>query len=388
MLQQFLEKSSQEWQKMKPGLERIQTACDTLGNPEKKIKTIHIAGTNGKGSVAAMLQSILSEAGLRVGLFTSPHLVKVNERFRIGDQEISDEELEVFLEKAQDLELSFFELCTLIAFLYFEEQKVDLAILETGLGGRLDATNVVTPIISIITEIGLDHTTILGSDIASIAREKAGIIKEGVPVVCGTQNPDARKMIEKVARKKNAPFYLVEDEWKGALALEGSHQIRNSGIVLKAIQVLNLQIQKSSIQKGFAHVRWPGRMEWISKDPPILLDGAHNLDGMRALVESLKVLESLKKWRILFSAASDKQINEMLSCLQEIASEIVICKMKNSRSMDPENFPLFKSSSDPLQAFHQMKESLGENTGILITGSLYFIGEMKSHLPELNPTTQ
>ncbi len=410
LLSQFLEKSAQEWQRMKPGLERIQAACEALGNPEKKIRIIHIAGTNGKGSVAAMLQSILSEAGLKVGLFTSPHLLRVNERFRIGNEEISDGELEKYLNQivgAMHLQLSFFEFCTLMAFLYFAEQKVDVAILETGLGGRLDATNVGIPLISVITEIGLDHTEILGTDITSIAREKAGIIKTGIPVVCGASHPEARRVIEEVASSVGANLVFAQGDHKDRpynftykLNLVGFHQIQNAKIVLKTIEVLNSlrifsNISEEAVEAGFANVRWPGRMEWVSRDPPILLDGAHNVDGMRALVESLKILESPKKWRILFSAVSDKQVNEMISCLQEIASEIVICKMKNLRSIDPEKIlapvgaihelPL-RVANDSAQAFHQIKKSLRVDEGILITGSLYFIGELKGVLNEANPT--
>lgn len=473
-LEKFSESSSTEWQKMKPGLERIQEACDLFKHPESKFKSIHIAGTNGKGSVAAILQSILSESGLKVGLFTSPHLMKLNERFRVGNQEILDEELEKYLEiisrkhplsvdtplrgatsleervrersdfRVSDLpslpsltnegkELSFFEICTLIAFLFFAEQKVDVAILETGLGGRFDATNVVKPIISVITEIGMDHTEILGSDIASIAREKAGIIKEGVPVVCGASHPEARRVIEEVAKEKNAPIFFVGAPPRGRpqirvgtethpynfpyeLNLPGDHQIHNAKIVLKVIEVWNetvgapigAPVLEESVQLGFQNVRWPGRLEWISKDPPILLDGAHNVDGMKALVVYLSrgdaCLAHPIKWKVLFSAASDKQVKEMLSCLQEIADEIILCKMKNSRSMDPEKVmdsvgaPLgapnvrvrqaapLRISNDSAQAFREIKKSLREGEGILITGSLYFIGEMKTLMTKLNPT--
>ena len=200
-------------------------ACTRLGHPEKKFPSLHIAGTNGKGSTAAMLHSILSKAGYRVGLFTSPHLVRINERFRVGEDEISDGELEGILKgifeagcfKREDtlssaLELSFFELCTLIAFLYFSKRKVDIAIIEVGLGGRLDATNVITPLVSVITEISLDHTEILGPDLPSIAREKAGIIKTGIPVVCGATAEEAKAVINEVSTEKRAEVVWVGSE--------------------------------------------------------------------------------------------------------------------------------------------------------------------------------
>jgi len=392
----------------------------------------------------------LSEAGYRVGLFTSPHLVRANERFRIGNREISDEELESILgviaspsgvlrigstwqspEPHDDMlleSLTFFELCTLIAFLYFAENKVDFAIFEVGLGGRLDATNVITPLLSVITEIGLDHTEILGPDISSIAREKAGIIKERIPIVCGASHPEARRVIEEVAKKKGSELSLIEVRSNGwrrdrphspasrpeafrldatrlmkFVKLPGLHQIHNAQIVLKVIEVLNgivgalRPLHEEVIKKGFANVCWPGRMEWISKNPPILLDGAHNVEGVRALVGYLKLHphpqpsplegegvqrmgEGVIYWKVLFSAASDKNVGEMLKLLQEIASEIILCKMKHSRSVDPKNFSSYKSAHNSWEAFHQIKNSLRENEGLLVTGSLYLVGEIKREL--------
>jgi len=396
-LDAFLKSAAQEWQKMTPGLERIQAACGALGHPERLLPSVHVAGTNGKGSVCAMLQAILGEAGCKAGLFTSPHLLRVNERFRVGEIEISDAELEDLLDSLEAAgvlpRLSFFEACTLIAFLYFFAQRADVAILETGLGGRLDATNVVEPLVSVITEIGMDHAEILGPDIASIAREKVGILKEGVPAVCGARHPEARRVIEACAREKQVPLHWVEEggEFPYALALEGEHQVWNARIVLKTLEVLASNpafapISEEAIRLGFAKTRWPGRLEWISRDPPILLDGAHNPEGMRALANYLKRGEPLR-WKALFSAASDKKVREMLSILGEVAADIVVCRMEHSRSINPSDFPAYSSAADAWQAFQAQKKSLREGEGILITGSLYFIAQFLREFRGIHPTS-
>ncbi len=373
---------------MKPGLGRIQEACIELGHPENKFSSIHVAGTNGKGSVCAMLQSVLSESGLKVGLFTSPHLVKVNERFKIGDREISDADLEKYLQKIGDKNaLSFFEKCSLIAFLYFADQKVDFAILETGLGGRLDATNVVRPLVSVITEIDLDHTETLGNSLASIAEEKAGIIKESVPVICAASHEEAKQVIEKVAQEKNAPFFNVQREQKSSfpyvLNLQGEHQIQNAKIVLAVLSNFFPGIDSATIQNGFTKTSWPGRLHWFSREPAILLDGAHNVAAMLALVKYLK--KSQLKWKVLFSAASDKKVGEMLKILQEASSEIILCRMKNSRSIDPVEIQkkfaselhckLLAAENTEIE-FKKQKALLQKGEGLLMTGSLYFIAEL------------
>jgi dihydrofolate synthase / folylpolyglutamate synthase len=396
LLEEFKDSVPHEWRLMKPGLERISLACERLGHPERLFPSLHIAGTNGKGSVAAMLHSILSEAGLKVGLFTSPHLVRVNERFRVGNEEISDGELEGFLGEIVgarfprpgqgDPAPTFFELCTLIAFLYFAESQVDLAILETGLGGRLDATNVVIPLISVITEISLDHTEILGPDLSSIAREKAGIVKCGVPVVCGATAEEARRVIEKTASERGAPLFWA-DQFPSLkdlkIALHGSHQTHNAAIALKTLEVLErsagaihkspLRIPESAIREGLARVRWPGRVEWVRREPPVLLDGAHNPAGIRALVDYLKGPEAKGlKWTALFSAAKDKAVDEMLRILGEGTDEIIVCRMGNSRSISAE-----RSAVD---VFSEKIRDLKSGEGLVVTGSLYLVGEIKALL--------
>jgi len=456
LLSDFLQSSKTEWQKKKPGLERISNACAALGNPQNKTPSIHIAGTNGKGSTAAMLQSILTEVGYKVGLFTSPHLVRINERFRIGRKEITDQELEEVLSlietkipsspplvKGGGGDFSFFELCTLIAFLYFEKQKVDLAIIEVGLGGRLDSTNIITPLISVITEIGLDHTEVLGETIAEIAREKAGIIKPNVPVVCGASDPKAIQVIQEAAAQNKSKIFMVGANnylhLQGSLNLLGKYQQQNAELALQVIEVLKglqktppfskgrlggileiplypplqkgeqIKISEEAIPKGLANVSWPGRFEIIQKNPPIILDGAHNPQGVRALVESIKFFtpslveeggrgrsEDLSSsqpspyqrrggyvWKILFSAASDKNVGEMLKTLSQISSEIILCEMENSRSIRPSQiqtqFPELplKKGGKVKEVFLGLKKGLRANEGLLVTGSLYLIGEVK-----------
>jgi dihydrofolate synthase/folylpolyglutamate synthase len=422
-----------EWRGMELGLERITQACEKLGHPERQFPSIHIAGTNGKGSVAAMLHSILSHAGYKVGLFTSPHLVRLNERFRVGDEEITDEELEEILEElsrrgifrfAQNdtspltphpSPLTFFELCTLTAFLHFAKKKVDLAVIEVGLGGRLDATNVITPLVSVITEISLDHTEILGPDLESIAKEKAGIIKEGVPVVCGATDEKIKLVIQEIAEEKKAPVVFSLPPGGGGLgrggtlifncgsfkdlqaSLPGNHQIHNATIALMTLNILGKKIEEAAIRQGLKDVRWPGRLEWLSQNPPILLDGAHNPAGIRVVVEYLKRQE-IKKWKVLFSAARDKAVGEMLQELQSIASEIIICRMESSRSVDPKNVganlvfaqppekgdyknrPYIRIGGTALETFQSMVKDLKPGEGLLVTGSLYLIGEIKKEL--------
>ncbi len=422
LLNEFQKLAQSEWQQMKPGLERMQTACKALGHPEQKFPSIHIAGTNGKGSVAAMLHSVFSKAGYKVGLFTSPHLMRINERFRIGDQEITDEELKKILKNISEFkQLTFFETCTLIAFTYFAQKKVDLAILEVGLGGRLDATNVVTPLVSVITEISLDHTQILGNTMEAIAKEKAGIIKPHIPVVCGATDLSAKKVIEDVGALLAAPLHFVDSDQGAAssaptfpyeLGLEGEYQKQNAKIVLKTLQALHekvgatgrspLQVDEQAIRDGLKKVRWPGRMEWLSHNPPILLDGAHNPAGIQALVSSLQILSNpslilplssrggregfgySKKWKILFSAAQDKNVEEMLKILKPIASEIVICRMESSRSVDPlsllrkqEPSGVSVSNHDSFTTFQILSQNLKPDEGLLVTGSLYLVGEIK-----------
>jgi len=395
LLKQFQDFSPSEWKGMKAGLKRISEACEAFGHPEKRFPSIHIAGTNGKGSVAAMLHSILSEAGMKVGLFTSPHLVRVNERFRVGREEMTDGELQETLETITDKYpfpsqgLTFFELCTLVAFLSFAEKKVDIAVLETGLGGRLDATNVVQPSVSVITEISLDHTEILGDDLPSIAREKAGIVKPMVPLVCGTTDEEARKVIAKTAEEKGAPIFWPERDLKDLdVGLPGEHQRRNAAIALKTLEVLKntdafrpwrTRLSESAIRDGLARVRWPGRLEWLSRNPPVVLDGAHNPAGVKALADYLQEKKNVK-WKVLFSSAKDKDVPGMLKILRTVSGDITVCPIASERSIDPKIFSADTSlhtAEAAVKAYQRILDGLKPGEGLVVTGSLYLVGEIK-----------
>src|SRR3989344_7371723 len=251
------------------GLERIESLLKRLGNPEKKLKCIHVAGTNGKGSVCAMLHSILADVGYKVGLYTSPHLKKFNERIRINNKLISDNDIVKYylMVKKYVTSQSFFEITTAMAFLYFADKKVDFAVLEVGLGGRLDATNVVVPLISVITNIGLEHTQFLGKTIKKIAYEKAGIIKNQVPVVTAAEGI-ALAAIKKISNEKNSKLYIVNKKNANCrIGLKGEFQKLNAAMAIKSIEALKndygVKIKKSSVKKGLLNANWSGRFQFI-----------------------------------------------------------------------------------------------------------------------------
>ncbi|HZL78804.1 MAG TPA: folylpolyglutamate synthase/dihydrofolate synthase family protein, partial [Candidatus Limnocylindrales bacterium] len=285
------------------GLENTFKLAALAGDPQDKLRFIHVAGTNGKGSTCAMLESIYRAAGLRVGLFTSPHLVSFRERIQVNRQLISEAEVirlvEALRAANKENDAALFEFATVMALKFFAEQKCDLVIWETGLGGRLDATNIVTPLVSVITNIGFDHQQWLGDTLARIAAEKAGIIKPGMPVITATAAPEALAVIEKIAHEKNVPLKLVTvddvQSWlTGTLAppLLGEHQKLNAALALATVEMLQRQISVSAekICAGLAAVDWPGRLQLVTRTggQKILLDGAHNADGAKALRAALE----------------------------------------------------------------------------------------------------
>ncbi|HEY5599653.1 MAG TPA: folylpolyglutamate synthase/dihydrofolate synthase family protein, partial [Candidatus Manganitrophaceae bacterium] len=319
-----------QWHGIQPGLERMEEILSLLGRPEKGFPSVHVAGTNGKGSTAAMIASALRRGGYRIGLYTSPHLIDFSERIRVDDIPIPQEEivrLTEFLRRRIEGEaphltetITFFEFTTALAFLYFAEAKVDLAVVEVGLGGRFDATNLLTPLVSVITNIDLDHEQYLGPTIVRIAEEKAGVIKERVPVVTGAAQPEVLSLFERIARSKEAPLIRLGEEIKvsGDLParfvyrgdqerivhcpLLGRHQIRNAALAVAALEQLRLkgiQLSEKDLLDGIADVRWEGRLEMIRKNPLIFLDGAHNPAGAETLGDFLKEIDperSGKHW--------------------------------------------------------------------------------------------
>ena len=393
-------------------LHRVEQALSLFGHPERRYPAFHIAGTNGKGSTAAMLQRILSAQGYRAALYTSPHIASFTERIRIGDREISPEQVVELAELVRDrsaiagIGLTFFEFVTVVAFLYFAWSGVDVAVVEVGLGGRLDATNVLLPEVAVITTVSMDHEAYLGSDVLSIAREKGGIIKEGVPVVGGAFLPQVENVLREIAAAKRAtPFFLGRDfsvdlkdsdrfdysglEWKLAdlsLALRGRYQRGNAAIALGALEVARVAfpVSETAIREGLETVIWPGRLEVISNHPTVILDGAHNGEGFRALVSEIRHFQGEKKVRLLFASMGDKDWPFMLKELSGVASEVVLTRVAMERCADPhrvaETLPQempVRIIEKPVEAAEYLFGSAVMSETILVAGSLYLLGEVR-----------
>jgi len=362
-------------------LKNIKILLKKLNNPEKDLKVIHIAGTNGKGSVCAMLSSILKEANYKVGMYTSPHLKDFRERFLINNKKVSKQEITRQFEKIKPhiTDQTFFEVVTAMAFLYFKEKKVDYLICEVGLGGRLDATNVVNPIISVITNIGLEHQEYLGETIEEIAYEKAGIIKEKIPAITGTKGV-ALKVIKKVAKEKQAILHHDGRPIKALLKLRGEFQLKNASLALETIKLLNkyhnLKIDKNAIKRGFLNTIWHGRLEFLSEN--VLVDCAHNLDAIKALKKELKQIKN-KNIYLIIGILKDKDHKKILKELTPLAKRTIITRPNIPRAQDPKI--LAKQVKDPIiiedtkKALDQAKKMAKKDDLILITGSIYVVGE-------------
>lgn len=408
-----------------PGLERIQALCDKLGNPERKLSVIHVAGTNGKGSAVAMLSAILQEAGYRVGTYTSPHLERYNERFLINGQEISDEAFaeEITLMKKLCGELAaegkavptLFEIVTGAAFHYFAEQKVDILVLEVGLGGKYDATNIVpTPLLSLIMSVSIDHTDFLGNSIEEIALEKAGIIKKNCPVVLYSQDEIVYNIMKDMAEENSATLYCPEEaeisissqtlegtvfsvktsafSWKDLnLPLLGSYQIPNCITVLEACSVLRergLSLPESAIRNGLKKARWAGRMEICGKEPLVLLDGAHNTDGILQLANSVNAYFNETKVTLILGVLGDKEYHKMAEVILPHADAVILTEPHSERKLDV--FSLARSISEHNGTIYTEKEieaafekalSITPKDGIILCcGSLYMIGAMRTYI--------
>ncbi|MBR5314398.1 MAG: bifunctional folylpolyglutamate synthase/dihydrofolate synthase, partial [Clostridia bacterium] len=351
------------WKGSRPGLERTRQLLEMMGNPQDKLRYVHVAGTNGKGSVCSMLSSVLCEAGYKTGLYTSPYVRWFNERMAINGQMISNEELsevteyvKQFADKMEDLPTEF-ELITAIGFEYFARNKCDIVVLETGMGGRLDSTNIIsTNVLSVITGIALDHTAFLGNTLAEIAVEKAGIIKKDRPVVFGGKSVEAYDAIAKVASEKGSDLLwasenelmnvshsingIVADteEYKSLrVSLVGDYQPSNIATALKCIKVLKengFNITEEALRGGLMKVYWPARFEIINKDPLMIYDGAHNPEGLRACIDSIKRLFNGQKVNVLSGVMKDKDVGEMLPVIAEVANEAFTVIPDNPRSMD------------------------------------------------------
>jgi len=392
--------SRPEW-KFKLGLNNIRSLLKKLGNPEKDLKCIHVAGSNGKGSVCAFLLSILKEAGYSVGMYTSPHLKKFNERIRINDKLISNKDIAKYYLKVKRgvTNQSFFEITTAMAYLYFKDKKVDFVVLETGLGGRLDATNVIIPLISVITNVSKEHTRFLGKTIGKIAFEKAGIIKNRIPVITAAKNT-ALRVIEKVANKNNSTLYRVNERFISKnydrknnvwsfdfsnyvglkLGLSGKFQLINAAVAITALDVLDInkkiKINENIIKKGLLNAKWPARLEFIKKN--IILDSAHNPDGFKILCDELKSL-NYKKLILVLGFSKDKDIKAISRIIKKHNSKIILTEADNERALPAlkakKYFPNGIIVKNPFDALKMAKKLAKKNDLIVIAGSIYLVGD-------------
>jgi dihydrofolate synthase/folylpolyglutamate synthase len=396
-------------------LDRMRQALDLFNHPENQFPSLHIAGTNGKGSTAALLHNILQQAGYRTALYTSPHLESFTERIRIGHEEIAQAEVVSFADEIwqrtaeANVPLTFFEFITVMAFIYFARNRVDVAVVEVGLGGRLDATNVVSPLVSVITTIAKDHEAYLGPDELSIAREKGGIIKPRIPVICGKVSEPVTEVLQEIARLRESPAYFlgtsfsfllknerlfdyigIKQNLSGlALALRGRHQLANASLALAALELVNehFPVPQAALRYGLETVRWPGRLEVISERPLVILDGAHNPEGVRALADALIELRQGRKIKLLFATMADKEWQLMLEMLAKLADEMIFTRVSMERSADPEllakNIPVPIPSrviQDSQTALAALLDRAQPDDILVVAGSLYLLGEVRPRL--------
>jgi len=384
------------------GLENTFQLAALAGQPQAKLRFIHVAGTNGKGSTCAMLESIYRAAGLRVGLFTSPHLVSFRERIQVNRQLISENEVVHLVAQIQPLLVhfpadhhpTFFEVVTVMALKFFAEKKCDLVIWETGLGGRLDATNIVTPLASVITNIAFDHQQWLGETLEKIAAEKAGIIKPGMPVLTAADAPEALRVIEQVAREKAAPLTHVFAPHASCLmphaSLLGEHQKLNAALAIATVEILQKQVPVTTehIRAGLAGVNWPGRLQLIEKPggQKILLDGAHNVAGAEALRATLAKHFADVRPVLIFGALADKNWLGICRVLAPLAEQIFTVPVASDRTADAHELAEAFSSAHPAAKVLAVKDlpaainASKDEPFVVITGSLYLVGEALERL--------
>lgn len=405
------------------GTKRVEKILDILGNPHKDLKCIHIAGTNGKGSITSMITSILIESGYRVGMYTSPYIEDFEERIQINRENISKDDLAYYttivseaIEKVVSMGWGYpteFETITCIMFLYYSKKQIDYAVIEVGLGGKSDSTNVIKPLVSIITSISYDHVSILGNTIEEIASEKAGIIKENVPVILYPQQQGAYKVIEKTCKEKgskliqidenliyhipnedfNKSYQLLQiktnkDEYKVQLSLLGSHQRMNCAVAIYTIEELmdrGIKITKEDILRGLSNVKWPGRLEMLKSNPLVVLDGAHNLDGITKLKESVEHYFRYKKLVLIIGILSDKDVEKMIEIITPMADKIIAVTPNSYRGKTAQELiKIIEKHNKNCKALDEYKEAYikaldycDNEDMILICGSLYMIGDMR-----------
>ncbi len=405
-----------------PGLVRIRALLSAMGDPQLSVHCIHVAGTNGKGSVCAMLDSILRAAGYRVGLFTSPYIVRFGERIRADGEEISDGELAEITAYVKDFaermdeQPTEFELVTAIGFEFFRRRGVKYVVLETGLGGRFDPTNVIEdPVLSIITDIDFDHTEQLGNTLQAIAAEKAGIIKEGRPCLFGGKDSSACRTVRSIAAMRHAPFHTVdrtiyrvtEQTLDGTsfdfqhyiglkLPLLGSYQPFNAAIVLTALTIIEqngLTGTEEALRRGLDAVRWPARFELVRRDPIVICDGGHNPQGVGAVVQSVEMYFPEQKVNILMGVMQDKSYDEMIERLKPITARAYTVKPDNPRALSAEQLAKdFCEHNMPATAYASVAEAMREaiadarreGTPLICLGSLYLYKEVIETLSHID----
>ena len=403
------------------GMERIEALLKELGNPEQKVRTIHVTGTNGKGSVTSMITNILLVSGLKVGKFTSPHLVRYNERIEVDGKEISDEDfalvvtavrraVESVMAKGTDQPTQF-EVLTAAAFLHFALQKLDYAVIEVGLGGLWDSTNVITPVVSVITNVSLDHTDRCGKTVEEIAMQKAGIIKDGVPVVTAAEG-EALGPIQAMSLFKQAPLYIYGKAFTGQevtssmegqtftlsagdyhsnyeVKLPGAHQILNTAVAVVAAKLASKQdnrINELALHQGVALTKWPGRLERISQKPDVILDGAHNPAGAAVLRAALDKYYCGKKICFIFGMMGDKDISQVITTLFRKEDTVYTVRAdEGTRAAEPEALaeqigPQAKAMYDLAEAYKMALAEVGEDGLVCVCGSLYLVGTFKKML--------
>ncbi|WP_088188358.1 folylpolyglutamate synthase/dihydrofolate synthase family protein [Desulfosporosinus sp. FKA] len=409
------------------GLDRIRELLKRLGNPEKKLRVVHVGGTNGKGSTTVMIARILREAGYKVGVFTSPHLHDYRERMTINGQMIPKETMiRIIADLRPHLEAMVaegfehpteFEVSTALALRYFAQEEIDYALIEVGLGGAIDSTNVVTPLISVITNVAMDHMDYLGPDLVSIAKVKAGIIKPESLVVTAAQNSEVIQVLRDTAQANSVPIYLVGEDvnwesiWSGELEQEfdlvglhstyyklrlhliGLHQLRNAATAVTVCELLQsnygVTIPREAVYAGLRNVEWPGRLELLSLQPKILLDGAHNVDGAQALAEALP-LYSRERLILCFGMLADKEREKVVDMLVPMAEEVIVTRPNSPRAGDWTSLGrLAEKHGCPVQCIEDPKEAViyalsrvGEKDMLCVTGSLYMLADARQALIE------
>ena len=409
-------------------LDRMRRLLELLGNPQQRLPVVHIAGTKGKGSTAVMIASVLTAAGYRTGLFTSPHVSAFEERMRVDGVEPNEQQLVELvnavagpvaeMERASDrMRATYFEIATAMAWLFFTRQETELVVLEVGLGGRLDATNICAPLATVITNISRDHTAVLGNRISQIAREKAGIVKPGVPVISGIENNEARHVVEEVCREKNAHLYLIGREirvdsqfenqhaecrrrvevvtpwrtWSAVpLSLAGQHQASNAALALAVLDLLGeggRPVPRNAVDVAMGGLRWPVRIEVVSQQPTVIVDAAHNSASIAALLRTLDEEFSARRRILVFAATRDKDVAGLLEQLAPKFDAIVLTRYRNNpRSVPVEHLHrawraiskrrVFQTA-DPADAWKLARQSANPDDLICVTGSFFIAAEIR-----------